>query len=103
MDMRERFLNALRGSAIDRMPAACPLQTGTLPLMKLSDSYWPEAHRDPVRMASLSLAANEFAGVESARLPFDVVLDAEVFGAKISFGTRESAPLRHGIAHRHPG
>jgi MtaA/CmuA family methyltransferase len=92
MDMRERLLNALRGSAIDRMPAACPLQTGTLELMQLSQSHWPEAHRDARGMAMLSLAASTFAGVESARLPFDVVLDAEALGANINFGGELTAP-----------
>lgn len=92
MDMRERFINALRGDAIDRMPAACPLQTGTLDLMKLSRSKWPEAHRDAKGMAMLSLAASTFAGVESARLPFDVVLDAEALGARINFGGKTNAP-----------
>ncbi len=92
MDMRERLLNALRGSAIDRMPAACPLQTGTLDLMQLSRAYWPDAHRDAKGMALLSLAASTFAGVESARLPFDVVMDAEALGAKIDFGGQLSAP-----------
>jgi len=91
--MRERFLNALRGLELDRMPAACPLQTGTLDLMGLSEAYWPEAHRDARKMASLSLAASTYAGVESARLPFDVVMDAEAFGAKVDLADRQAAPF----------
>jgi len=93
LDMRERFLNALSGSELDRMPAACPLQTGTLDLMRFSDAYWPEAHRDARKMASLSMAASTYAGVESARLPFDVVMDAEAFGAKVDFADRLAAPF----------
>jgi MtaA/CmuA family methyltransferase len=91
--MRERFLYALKGLELDRMPAACPLQTGTSDLMKLSDSYWPQAHRDPKKMASLSLAASTYAGVESARLPFDVVMDAEAFGATVDYADRKTAPF----------
>jgi MtaA/CmuA family methyltransferase len=93
MDMRERLLNALRGNATDRMPAACPLQTGTVDLMQMSGSHWPEAHQDAKGMATLSLAASTFAGVESARLPFDVVLDAEALGAKVKFGGKMTAPF----------
>jgi MtaA/CmuA family methyltransferase len=93
MDTRERFLNAMTGSETDRMPAACPLQTGTLDLMRLSGAYWPDAHRDAKKMALLSLAASTYAGVESARLPFDVVVDAEAFGAKIGYGNQVSAPF----------
>ena len=93
MDMRERFSNAMKGSDIDRMPAACPLETGTLDLMRLSDSNWPEAHRKAKKMAMLSLAASAFAGVESARLPFDTVLDAEAFGAEIAYPDNETTPF----------
>jgi MtaA/CmuA family methyltransferase len=92
MDTRERFLNALRGSETDRMPAAC-LQTGTLDLMRLSGAYWPEAHRDAKKMASLSLAASTYAGVECACLPFDQVVDAEALGAKIGYADQVTAPF----------
>jgi MtaA/CmuA family methyltransferase len=97
LEMRERLLSSLRGLDVDRMPAACPLQTGILDLMRLSDSYWPETHRDPRKMAALSLAANAFAGVESARLPFDVVMDAEALGAKVDYATKETAPFVKGM------
>ena len=83
----------MNGSGIDRMPAACPLQTGTLDLMRLSDSSWPEAHREAKKMAMLSLAASAFTGVESARLPFDVVLDAEAFGAEIGYADKGTMPF----------
>jgi len=91
--MRERFFNALRGSELDRMPAACPLQTGVLDLMKLCNAYWPQAHRDARKMALLSLAANTYAGVESARLPFDMMLDAEALGAKIAYADKVTMPF----------
>ncbi len=86
-------MNTMTGLETDRMPAACPLQTGTLDLMRLSDAYWPEAHRDAKKMALLSLAASTYAGVESARLPFDIALDAEALGAKISYADQVTAPF----------
>lgn len=86
-------MNAMIGSETDRMPAACPLQTGTLDLMRLSDAFWPEAHRDAKKMALLSLAASTYAGVESARLPFDIVVDAEALGAKIGYADQVTAPF----------
>ena len=61
--------------------------------MRLSGAYLPEAHRNAKKMASLSLAASTYAGVESARLPFDLVMDAEAFGAKVNYADRENAPF----------
>lgn len=66
---------------MDRIPCACPLQTGTIDLMKASGSYWPYAHTDPEKMAKLASAAYKVAGIESVRVPFDVAVDASAFGA----------------------
>ncbi|HSV42436.1 MAG TPA: MtaA/CmuA family methyltransferase, partial [Methanomassiliicoccales archaeon] len=56
--------------------------TGTIDLMKLSGSYWPEAHVNPETMANLAKAAHDMAGIESVRVPFDVGVDASAFGAR---------------------
>jgi len=86
-------LSALRRESVDRMPAACPLQTATLDQMRLSGAYWPEANFDGEKMAKLSLAASEFAGFESARVPFDAAVDEEALGAEIGRSDRETAPF----------
>jgi MtaA/CmuA family methyltransferase len=93
LDAHERLLACLRQEAIDRMPAACPVQTATLDLMKLSESFWPEAHFDAKKMARLSAAASIYAGFESARIPFDVVVDAEALGAKLGRADETTSPF----------
>ncbi len=85
---------------MDRMPAACPLQTSILDLMRLCDSYWPEAHRDAKKMALLSLAASAYSGVENAQLPFDGAMDAEALGAKIDYADKDTAPFVTGSVIR---
>lgn len=67
--------------AVDRVPCACPLQTATIDLMKMSGAFWPEAHVNPAAMAKLAKAARDIAGIESIRVPFEVSVDASAFGA----------------------
>jgi [methyl-Co(III) methanol-specific corrinoid protein]:coenzyme M methyltransferase len=81
MNEKERFLAALRREPLDRVPCACPLQTGTVPLMQGCGVYWPEANHDGRKMAVLSRAAHDIGMLESVRVPFDVAVDASAFGA----------------------
>jgi len=76
------LLAALRLDPVDRVPCACPLQTGTIDLMKASGAYWPEAHMNPELMAKLARAGHDIGGLESVRVPFDVGVDASAFGAR---------------------
>jgi [methyl-Co(III) methylamine-specific corrinoid protein]:coenzyme M methyltransferase len=82
MNERERLLRVLKLEEVDRVPCICPMQTGTIDLMKASGAFWPEAHHDPEKMARLALAANRFAGLESVRVPFGTSVDASAFGAE---------------------
>lgn len=84
MNERERLLAVLGSREADRAPCVCPMQTGTLELMKASGAFWPEAHEDPKTMCALSLAAHRFVGIESVRVPFEASVDASAFGAKTS-------------------
>jgi len=81
MNEKERLIEVLRIRQVDRPPCVCPMQTGTLDLMKASGAYWPDAHADPELMARLALAAHDLAGLESVRVPFEVSVDASAFGA----------------------
>ncbi len=93
LDPHERLLACLRQEAIDKMPAACPLQTGTLDLMRLTGASWPEAHFNAELMARLSSGASIHGGFESARIPFDVVVDAEALGATIGKANQVTTPF----------
>jgi MtaA/CmuA family methyltransferase len=90
----QRFEAALRLEAKDRVPAACPLQTGTIALMEASNAYWPDAHLDPEKMARLALAAYEFAGIESVRVPFHNDYESEAMGCILGGWSSESQPLK---------
>ncbi len=93
MNEKERLLKVLHLEEIDRVPCICPMQTGTIDLMKASLSFWPEAHHDPEKMAKLALAANRVTGLESVRVPFEVAVDASAFGVEIHDRRMRNQPM----------
>lgn len=92
MNHKERFLRALLRYKTDRVSAACPLQTATVEMMEKTGAFWPEANKNAQKMAVLAEAAYMYAGVESIRVPFDLCVEAEVLGSKISDGQKNSHP-----------
>ena len=80
-------MGILRGKKkqIDRLPAFNSVGTYTADGMKAFDAYWPEAHRNPVKMAKLGAALHRLAGLESVVVPFGLTVEAEVFGAPVNF------------------
>ena len=84
MNQKERLVGTLHREEVDAVPCMGPMQTGILGLMQASGSFWPEVHRNPRKMADLALAANRFAGLESARVPFETAVDASALGVRIS-------------------
>lgn len=92
MNMKERFLASMRREDVDRVTCACPLPTSTLALMKRCGAKWPEAFRDPKKMATLSAAAHKIAGIESAMVPDHLCVEAEAMGCDISAGKIDSQP-----------
>lgn len=100
MNDKERFLASLKLEEVDRVSVACPLQTATVEMMDETGASWPEAHRDPEKMATLALAANRLAGIESARVPFDLCVEAETVGSQVSEGRLDSQPSIRRAAFR---
>jgi len=87
MNPYERLMAILRGrkGKIDRVPAMNSVCTYTLDGMKAFDAQWPEAHREPQKMARLAAGLHNLAGLDNATLPFELTLEAEVFGAPLRF------------------
>lgn len=74
-----------RKEDVDRLPAYNCITTYTLDGMKIFDAYWPEAHKDPVKMAKLGSALHELAGLECVEVPFELTLEAEALGLELEF------------------
>jgi len=90
---KERLLNALFGKPIDRVPTFCCgcSQTVTVECMEAVGIYWPEAHKDPEKMAKLSASVYELTGLEVAGVPSCLTVEAEALGCEIKWGEERDA------------
>jgi [methyl-Co(III) methanol-specific corrinoid protein]:coenzyme M methyltransferase len=84
-------MGALRGEDKSNSPIPCINSVGTYTeeLMQAVNAFWPEAHRNPEKMARLGSAANRLAGLDNVTVPFDVLVEAEIFGVKVNFHENE--------------
>jgi [methyl-Co(III) methanol-specific corrinoid protein]:coenzyme M methyltransferase len=83
---KKRVFNALSGEKVDRTPATSVAGCGgtvTVGMQEATGIYWPEAHKDPEKMAKLARASHELTGLESVRVPFDFVVEPEALGCQI--------------------
>jgi [methyl-Co(III) methylamine-specific corrinoid protein]:coenzyme M methyltransferase len=77
----DRMNNMLNHDPVDRPPVICPMHAATVALMKASNAFYPEVQDDPIKMARLARAANEIAGFENARVPFDETVEVSAYGS----------------------
>jgi len=96
---KERLYRVLRKQQVDRMPAVCFTQTATVEQMEACGAYWPEAHADAEKMATLAEAAHTVVGFEAVRVPFDITAEAELFGCGIKDGDLKQQPsvIKHSV------
>ncbi len=74
-----------RKSEIERVPCVNSVGVSTIDFMKIYDSYWPDAHKDPTKMAKLGSAAHRLCGLDMVSVPFCMTIEAEILGATIDF------------------
>jgi [methyl-Co(III) methanol-specific corrinoid protein]:coenzyme M methyltransferase len=80
-------MNVLNGKKrdIDRLPAMNSVGTYTVESMNAFDAQWPDAHRDPAKMARLAAGLSKQAGFDNITVPFDLTVEAEAFGAPVEY------------------
>jgi len=83
----ERLMAILnwRKDSIDRIPACSVIAAYTIDGMEIFDAYWPEAHKDPEKMAKLGSALHELTGLENVIVPFELTLEVEALGIELEF------------------
>lgn len=89
---RERFMAALKGEPVDRLPVISVCQHATYEQMEQLDSYWPDALHDAGLMARLAGGAYSVLGFDAVRVPFCQTHEAEVFGAVLKDGGKTGLP-----------
>lgn len=92
MTPKDRVLRAIRGETTDRVPVSCVTQLGIVEAMEITGARWPDAHRNADAMALLGASLHALAGLEAARIPFCLTVQAEALGCAVEFGTMEQTP-----------
>jgi len=92
MNPKERVLSVLSDQTPDKTPVTCFTQVGIVEAMEKLNCPWPESHSDPVKMAKLGASLYELAGLEAARIPFDLTTEAEAIGCEINIGKVDRQP-----------
>ncbi|MBN2109550.1 MAG: MtaA/CmuA family methyltransferase [Methanosarcinaceae archaeon] len=100
MNMKERFMKALKGEEVDKVPVVSVTQTAVVELMDITGAAWPEAHSDAQLMADLAYASYAECGLEGVRIPYCLTVLAEALGCEINMGKKNRQPSV--IAHPYP-
>ncbi len=92
MNLKENLINSLSGKDVDITPVISVTQVGIVEAMEKTDSFWPDAHTDAKKMAELGGSLYELAGLECARIPFDLTIEADAMGCRVDMGTEDRTP-----------
>ena len=90
---KRRFLSGLFGGRRgDRIAVASPTSIVSVELMEKTDSFFPEAHLDPVKMARLAAGGYEILGFDTIMPEFSVNQEAAALGCVIDWGSPTMMP-----------
>ncbi len=92
MNPKQRVLSTLSNETPDRIPVTCFTQVGIVEAMEKLNCPWPDSHSDPAKMATLGTSLNKLAGLETARIPFCLTVEAEAMGCKVDMGRMDRQP-----------
>jgi [methyl-Co(III) methanol-specific corrinoid protein]:coenzyme M methyltransferase len=93
MNLKENVLKVLSGENVDITPVISVTQIGIVEAMEKTGAFWPEAHTDAEKMATLGSSLYELVGLECARIPFCLTVEAEAMGCKVDLGFEDKTPL----------
>src|SRR5512139_3506187 len=92
MTPKRRFLSALFGGRVDRIPVGNPTSVATVELMEETGAFFPEAHLDAKKMAALAAAGHEILGFDTIMPYFSVQMEAPALGCEMDWGDKETMP-----------
>lgn len=93
MSPRRRFLSALFGGRVDRVPVGNPTSIATVELMERTGAFFPDAHLDGRKMAALAAAGHDLLGYDTIAPVFSVQQEAAALGCDVDWGDRENMPV----------
>ena len=96
MTPRRRFISALFGGRVDKIPAMTLSSVATLEGMEIADADFPEAHLDAEKMARLAATAHENLGLDTVMPVFHSQLEADALDADTWWGEKDNWPATKG-------
>lgn len=88
----EIILNTLSGEKTPRPGVLNPVSSTTVEQMKITGSYFPDAHMDTKKMFELARANYEILGYDGIMPVFSVVIEAASLGCNINWGKIDTMP-----------
>ena len=92
MTGRERVLAALARAPVDRTPVCNPTSVATVELMDLVDAPFPEANRDPVKMARLAATSYTELGFDTMMPVFSIIQESSALGCNVQWEQKDNWP-----------
>ncbi len=92
MTPRERVLNALSGSPVDRTPVANPTSVATVELMDMVDAPFPGACRDPEMAARLAATGHTILGFDSVMPYFTIIQESSALNCEMQWEGKDNWP-----------
>jgi MtaA/CmuA family methyltransferase len=92
MSPKRRFLAAMMGGAVDRIPVGNVVSVITVELMEAAGAWFPEAHLDAEAMVQLASAGHEILKYDTVMPVFSVTQEAAALGCDVDWGQPEMMP-----------
>lgn len=94
MTSKERFISALKGDCVDRLPVGSPTSVATVEQMEKTNAYFPEAHYDSKKMVKLAAGSHDILNYDALMPHFSVWIGAASLGIPVDWGSEEKMPDR---------
>jgi len=92
MTPRQRVLAALRREPVDRTPVCNPTSVATVELMDLVGAHFPDANRDPEKMALLAQTGHTELGFDTIMPVFSIIQESSALGCKMQWEGKDNWP-----------
>jgi [methyl-Co(III) methanol-specific corrinoid protein]:coenzyme M methyltransferase len=92
MSPKRRFLAAMMGGPVDRIPVGNVVSIVTLELMENAGAWFPRAHLDAEEMARLAAVGHTVLGYDTVMPIFSVTQEAAALGCEVNWGHPEMMP-----------
>ena len=93
MTSRQRFMAALRGQPVDRVPVGSPTSVATVELMEATGAFFPQAHTDGETMARLAAGGHDVLGFDTVAPVFSIAQEAAALGCGMDWGRKDWMPI----------